>query len=350
MSMSVAITGASALTPIGADAELWRWLRSSDRSARSAAGSVTIPLAHLPAAVRERAGRVERLSALVLAGGGAALAGAGLDAIGESRTRIGVVLGTAFGCFLTNAAYQQRLSAGGEGAASPRLFAATVSNAAAGELAIAYGLAGPGITLSAGGASGLLALGHATDWLAAGRAEAIVAGGADALGEALLAWLASGGLVCGRSAVEAAALLVLEDGAVAARRQHPVLGFVLGHAGGFEPDPSGPRAGEALASAVRGALMAADVGPEAIELLVGAAPPHLAALEERALDAALGAHRPRTLAPKEQIGETFAAAGPLGVLAALVAAPAGAVVLVLDVCTSGHVAALVARAGDARLA
>ena len=57
---------------------------------------------------------------------------------------------------------------------------------------------------------------------------------------------------------------------------------------------------------------------------------------------------PRTVVrPKDALGETFGAAGALGVLAALAEAPPGAALLVLDVCASGHVAALVARAGDA---
>jgi 3-oxoacyl-[acyl-carrier-protein] synthase II len=330
MASPVAISAASALTPAG---------RTSM--------TVELSFEHLPAAVRERAARVERLPALVLAAGGAALAAAGLD--DATRALAGVVLGTAFGCFLTNVAYQQRLAMGGEGAASPRLFSATVSNAAVGELGIAYGLAGPGITLSAGGASGLLALGHAVDWIRAGRAPALVAGGADALGDGLVAWLASGGLTCGRAPAEAAALLVLEDGA-ARRWRRPALGFLLGHAGGFEPDPAGPTGGDALAVAVESALAEAALPMEKIEVVVSGAPPHLRVVEERALARVLGERRPCTIAPKETLGETFGAAGPLGLLAALATVPAGAGVLALDVCASGHVAALVASGGERSLA
>src|SRR5207244_2264754 len=118
-----------------------------------------------------------------------ALAAAGLEAAdGAPRPRLGVVLGTAFGCFLTNADYQRRFLEGGPAAASPRLFAATVSNAAAGELAIAYRLGGPSVTLTAGAASGLVALGHAADLVRAGRGDALVAGGADALDDDLRRW------------------------------------------------------------------------------------------------------------------------------------------------------------------
>ena len=76
----------------------------------------------------------------------------------------------------------------------------------------------------------------------------------------------------------------------------------------------------------------------------GEAEEALADLESRAL----GGVEPRTVVrPKDALGETFGAAGALGVLAALAEAPPGAALLVLDVCASGHVAALVARAGDA---
>jgi hypothetical protein len=98
---------------------------------------------------------------------------------------------------------------------------------------------------------------------------------------------------------------------------------------------------------VRTALGEAGISPDGIDVVVCAAPPALAALEERALDLALGAVRPPRAVPKDILGETLAAGGPLGLLAALAEAPPGATALVLDVCASGHAAALVARRGDA---
>ncbi len=318
MSLAVAITGAGALT--GRD----------------------FSFDGLPEAVQTRAVRAERVTQLVLAAAGKALAAAGLDAAdGVPRPRLGIVLGTAFGCFLTNAAYERRLLEGGPAAASPRLFAATVSNAAAGELAIAYRLGGPLVALSAGAASGLVALGHATDLVSSGRADALVAGGADALGDDLCGWLAAGGLDTGRPPAEAAAVFVLERGDLA--RGRAVLGTIEGVAAGFEPDLAGPRAGDGLAAVVATALEAAGRAASEVRVVVSAAPPGLADLEARAL---AGVASPTVLHPKDALGETFGAAGPLGLLAALAAAPPGAAVLVLDVCASGHVAALVARAGE----
>ena len=316
-----------------------------DPVAITGAGAVTsrdVSLDALPEAVRARAARAERVTQLVLAAAGRALVAAGLDATdGEPRPRLGVVLGTAFGCFLTNAAYERRLLEGGPAAASPRLFAATVSNAAAGELAIAYLLGGPSVTLTAGAASGLVALGHAADLVRAGHADAVVAGGADALDDDLRRWLAAGGLDCGRAPAEGASLVVLEHAERA--RGRAVLGTVEGVGAGFEPDPAGEGAGAGLAAAVATALEEAGLLPSEVRVVVSAAPPALAGLERPAL----GGLEPRTIVrPKDTLGETFGAAGTLGLLAALAAAPREGALLVLDVCASGHVAALVARAGD----
>src|SRR5204863_2793216 len=200
--MEVVVTGAGAVVERGAETHLPGAL------GLDADGSV--PLGHLPEVVRGRASRAERVTQLLLAAGGRALATAGFDAAAAAETRAGIVVGTAFGCFLTNAAYQRRVAAGGQAAASPRLFAATVSNAAAGELAIAYRLGGPAVTVTAGGASGLTALGEAMEAIRAGRADVVVAGGVDALGGALADWLDAAGLEFGRPPAEAGAAVVLE--------------------------------------------------------------------------------------------------------------------------------------------
>jgi 3-oxoacyl-[acyl-carrier-protein] synthase II len=340
----VAITGRGVVTPLGAAPGVWQRVAAGDKAAGPVAA---IALDALPEPVKARAVRAERVTQLVLAAAAGALAEAGLcrrgDQPGAPEPRRGVVLGTAFGCFLTNAEFEARFAEGGPPAASPRLFAATVSNAAAGELGIAYRLGGPAITLTAGGAAGLVALGHATDLLREGRADVLVAGGVDALGDALVRWLDDGALAVGRPASEAAALVVLEGEAAARARGADVLGTIAGHATAFEPEPRAAGAGDGLAAAVEDALADAGVVPRGVDAVVSAAPLGLAALEARALARALGQARPRSLAPKDVFGETFGAAGPLGLLAALAGAARGSVVLVLDVCASGHVAALVAR-------
>lgn len=191
----------------------------------------------LPEAARSRAARSERITQLAFSAVGPALAMAGLATTdGEPRARVGIVVGTAFGCLLTNAAFERRLVQGGAAAASPRLFAATVSNAAAGEVSIVYRMGGPAITLTAGSAAGLVAIGHAIDLLHADQADVLVAGGVDAADTALEEWLAGGGM---RSAVppgEGAAMLVLERATHARARAWPVQTLIHTCRAGFDPD------------------------------------------------------------------------------------------------------------------
>lgn len=292
----------------------------------------------LPEAVRARAVRAERVTQLALAAAGGALAQAGHAALdGPLRAQHGVALGTAFGCFLTNAAYQRRLAADGARAASPRLFAATVSNAAAGEVSIAFRLGGPAVTVTAGAAAGLLAIGHAADLVASGRAAAMVAGGMDARGADLDRWLGDGGLG-GAAMREAAAVVVLEPAEAAGR-----CAAVLGHAAGFAP----PGDGAAVAAVLRCALADAGVAPADLAGVTLDAAGDSAEDAERALHEMLGAAAScRRVAGDDRTG-TLAAAGPLALLAALAAAPAQAPVLIVQVCPSGHLAALVAARTEA---
>ena len=164
---------------------------------------------------------------------------------GAPRPRVGVALGTAFGCFLTNAAYQRRVATDGPRAASPRLFAATVSNAAAGEVGIAYPprrarrSPSPPAVRRACSRSGTR-----PTWSPAGRADAMVAGGMDALRRDARA-LARGRRSRDRRSAAAGrrrdrrarARSWLHAGAVR------WLGDDLGHAAGFTPERDREAAG-----------------------------------------------------------------------------------------------------------
>jgi len=267
--------------------------------------------------LRTRALRAERITRLVLVAGSRALELAGLAVeTGPPRADIGVVLGTMLGCFLTNAAYAERLAETGPAGASPRLFAATVSNAAAGELAIACRLGGPTATLSAGRASGLVALGHALDLVRDGRATAIVTGGADATGAAATRWSEDAGL--GLAPGDAAALAVLEPLAAGRARGAAVLGTLLGWGAAFEPR-AGASAGDAALDAALG-----DAGLRRDDVA-------------RVVGATAAAGRP----------DPLAASGPLALVATLAETPPGTAIAVVAACPTGHAAAVVARAGDA---
>jgi 3-oxoacyl-[acyl-carrier-protein] synthase II len=317
MTAGVAITGGAIVAPSGE----------------------VVPAASVPAEWRERVGRVERISALALAAGFQAVEQAGID-VGARRDDAGVVLGTAFGCFLTNAEFQRRVAAGGPSAASPRLFAATVSNAAAGELGIALGFAGPGITLSAGGASATAALGHAAALIERGAAQLLLAGGVDAGGPALASFIAAGGLEVGAPLREAAALAVIEPAELALRRGARVRGLLVGHGTGFEPEPNA--AGRGLERAIAHAL---DGIRGDVVAIASAASPAMRALGERAATAVLG--RPvRQLAFAGDVGHAMGASGGEALLRVLETEPSRGVVLIVDACASGHTAALAVRVGD----
>lgn len=168
-------------------------------------------LERLPGAIRARAVRAERVTQLALTAADAALRGAGITGRdGGPDPRFGIVLGTAFGCLLTNALHQRRLAETGPGGVSPRTFAATVSNAATGEITIAYGLGGPALTVTAGLVSGLAAVAEGRALMASGGLAALLAGGADAWGAPLARWLGDAGLAEAIVPGEGAAFVVLE--------------------------------------------------------------------------------------------------------------------------------------------
>jgi hypothetical protein len=133
-----------------------------------------IPVDVIPADKRPRIGRLDRLCRLFLSA--SYLAARDLPGAfdGEAGERVGLSFGTGLGCLLTNAEYYEKVIEHGPAAASPRLFAYTVSSAAAGEVSIALGIKGPNVTQHMGFAAGLGALGYGCDLIAMGKADEIV--------------------------------------------------------------------------------------------------------------------------------------------------------------------------------
>jgi 3-oxoacyl-(acyl-carrier-protein) synthase len=106
-------------------------------------------------------------------------AGYTVDAKGDTRS--GVVLGTySAGGHATNE-YLDALFRGGPLGAPALLFNSTVGNAAAGLAGLEYRLCGPNATISQKEASGLAAIATAVDLLRLRRADAVGAGGVDAI-------------------------------------------------------------------------------------------------------------------------------------------------------------------------
>jgi 3-oxoacyl-[acyl-carrier-protein] synthase II len=337
MTGPVVITGIGVVSPLGLTArEVATRFCSGDSvvgplsgmgvdGARGAA-VVDIPLDAIPADKRTHSGRLDRLCRLFLSAAYLSVDAAALRIEDEDSERVGLSFGTGLGCLLTNAEYNQRLVAHGPTAASPRLFAYTVSSAAAGEVSIALGIKGPNVTAHAGLAAGLQAIGYGCDLIRMGKADVVLAGGADALGEALVRGLGDMRLLKSRDAVpfrdrvagvcpaEGAAVVVLERAEHALQRGVRALARIDGYAAGFEPTLTRrERECTGIAETMRRALTlsgraAGDVGL-AMTSAHGTALDGVELAALRAVFAAEGA--PLLCAPKAAWGETFGAEGAL---------------------------------------
>lgn len=99
--------------------------------------------------------------------------------------RFGVVVGTAFGCRDAIAQHERLLAAAARVEdLAPSVFAATVHNTVAGELAIGWGLGGPAETLVSGRTAGLEALVLAASRVAKGDADRILVVAAEGIDDA----------------------------------------------------------------------------------------------------------------------------------------------------------------------
>jgi len=339
MTDSVVISGIGVISPLGSTLGQiaarfcagQRALRPlSDMGVDSAFGAPLdeIPVDVIPADKRSRIGRLDRLCRLFLSAAYAAVGAAQLSIDDADADRVALSFGTGLGCLLTNAEYNQKLVEHGPTAASPRLFAYTVSSAAAGEVSIALGIKGANVTSHAGLAAGLQAIGYGFDLIRMGKADVVLAGGADALGAALVRGLADMQLLKTRAAqafrspvagvcpAEGAAVVVLERGDRALRRGARVLARIDGYAAGFEPSlTQRRREPTAIAETMCRALAlsgraAGDVGV----VITSAHATALDALELAALQSVLAdSTSPVLCAPKAACGETFGAHGALGV-------------------------------------
>ena len=234
----------------------------------------------------------------------------------QPAAEVGLVVGTTFCSVRTIAEFDRRALRLGPTHASPLDFANSVINAAAGQAAIWHGLRGVNSTLAGGEASGLQAIAQATELIRAGRADAVLAGGAEELcfesffgyyragrlcgsrrrdGEADAAGHAGPGGDAGGerpvpfdarrngfSLAEGAALLMLEEAGAAAARgvtqrtdgpggSAAVRAEVLGWGAAFAAEGSSSGLAAAMARAVRLALADAGVTPWEIGCLSASA-------------------------------------------------------------------------------
>ena len=280
---------------------------------------------------------VDRTARLLLVAAHQALEESGWTPELQTSRQAGLVLGTMYCSVRTIAEFDRRAVQAGPSHASPLDFANSVINAAAGQAAIWHGLPGVNSTISAGAASGLLALSTAMDLIRTGRAGALLAGGVEELCyESFVAFLRAGQLAerdgrpgrpipfdkrrDGMALAEGAALLALEEAGQAERRGAPVLAEILGHGTAFDPT-GGEQAADTLTRAVRLALEDAGLGPGEIDAVSAGANGGVEEDRQEAagLAAALG-ERAATVpvtAVKSMLGEALGASGALQAVAAL---------------------------------
>ena len=324
----VVVTGVGCVTPIGTGADgLWRGLKARRSAVRAITRFDAAPLRSRIAAEipdfrpqdfldARRTRRLDRFSQLAVVAAGMAVRDAALDVEREDRDRVGASMGSALG----GVAYAEQqvgaYAAGGIKGVDPMLALSVFGGAASCNIAIEFGVSGPNTTNAMSCASGTIAVGDAFHAIRDGRADVMLAGGA----EAPLAPLCYGAFAVIRAMStrnddpaaasrpfdrdrdgfvmgEGAAVLVLEERGRAVARGAPILAEVLGAAVTNDawhmtaPRPDGSQAARCLTLA----LSDAHVAPHEVEYVNahGSSTPLNDKTETLALRQAFGPHASR---------------------------------------------------------
>src|SRR5690242_1206577 len=188
----VAVTGVGVVSAIGSGvAAFWQGALAGRSAVRRVTRFDAAPFRSRVAAevdqslpeppVSRRARRLDRYSRLALAAGQQALADAGLDELPDHlRDEAGVYVGSALGGVAHAEAQHRAFLADGARAVDLGLALAVFGGAAAGNLAIELGLHGACLANANSCASGAVAIGEAYLAIRAGRADLLLAGGAEA--------------------------------------------------------------------------------------------------------------------------------------------------------------------------
>jgi 3-oxoacyl-[acyl-carrier-protein] synthase II len=290
----VVITGIGCVTPIGTGADgLWAGLRAKRSAVRVITqfdasqfkSRIAAEIDDFVAAdhMREKtARRLDRFSQIGVVSAELAVADAGLRLEREDRDRVGVMMGSALGGVAQAEGQSATYLQHGLRHVNPTLATAVFGGAVSCNIAIHLGTTGPNQTNGMSCASGTIGVGDAFREIRAGRADVMLAGGA----EAPLAPLSFGAFTLiramstrnddpatasrpfdeGRDGFvmgEAAAVLVLEEKSRAVARGAPIYAEIVGYAltnDAFHMSAPKPDGREA-ARAVRLALEDAHVAP-----------------------------------------------------------------------------------------
>ncbi|WP_404479566.1 beta-ketoacyl-[acyl-carrier-protein] synthase family protein [Novosphingobium sp. BL-52-GroH] len=189
-----------------------------------------------------RLGKLDPISAFAIEAALEAVADAGLDGHPSLERRTAILLGCGSGGNATIETAYERLFARDESRVHPQTIPSSMITAPAAHLAMVLGVHGAVFTLSSACASSAHALGEAMHMIRSGRADVVVAGGAEACltRGSMVGWQSLGVLSpdtcrpfsCDRRGIvlgEGAAVLVLESEAHARARGGHVHGELAGY-------------------------------------------------------------------------------------------------------------------------
>ena len=323
--MSVVVTGRGVVTSLGEGADAFFDALLAGRSGIVDGLSDCRdfdPEAHIDA---RAARRMDRFTQLGLVASLEAAAEAGVRECDPSR--VAVLLGTGVGGLTTLQEQCTSFLERGERGVSPNFVPMMMPNAAAGQVAIALGIHGPGFSVASACATGSHAIGEAMRMIERGAADVVLAGGSEAALTSLCiaafkrmgALSAEGqsrpfdarrdGFVMG----EGAGVLILEREDHAAARGATVYGRIVGYGASndafdmVQPDDGGAGALRAM----RGALEDAGATPAQVGFISahGTGTPINDRIETLAIRNLFGADAPPISSTKSAIGHLLGAAG-----------------------------------------
>ena len=345
MKRRVVITGLGAITPIGLNvSDFWNsckegvcgiepisYFDTSDFKAKLAAELKGFDAKNFMDA--KQAKRMEAFSQYAVAAAKEALEDAKIDMEKEDSFRVGVSVGSGIGSLQAMEREHSKLLDKGPSRVAPLLVPLMISNMAAGNVGIQFGLRGKNINIVTACATGTHSIGEAFRSIAYGEAEVMLAGGSEAsispIGVAGFAALTAlnttedktrasipfdkdrAGFVMG----EGAGILILEELEHAKQRGAKIYAEIVGYGATCDAFhiTSPAEDGSGAAKAMEYALKDADLSPEDVDYVNahGTSTYYNDLFETKAIKLAFGEHayKLKINSTKSMVGHLLGAAG-----------------------------------------
>jgi 3-oxoacyl-[acyl-carrier-protein] synthase II len=288
--------------------------------------------------------KMDRFIHLSMAAAQMAIQDCGLSFAGELGNRTGSIIGVGIGGLGGIETQHSILRDRGPFRISPFFIPMVISNMAAGQISIRYGLKGPNYSVTSACASGAHSIGESAQYIRRGLCDVMIAGGA----EAAITPMAIGGFSAmkalstrndqpkmasrpfdrdrdGFVLSEAAAILVLEDYEHASRRGAHIYGEVSGYGVSSDayhmtnPAPGGTGGAHAMGLALKDA----GLSPEQIQYVNahGTSTPVGDGLETQGIKSVFGQHAKKlwVSSTKSMMGHSLGAAGAVESIFSLMA-------------------------------